>query len=99
MESDNYTKIHYSGDMSADKVWVKNQNKSLKNVVFSRLSDVGADDGISARGGLSRQTVHRTVWCYAQIAKQFSPYFKSRQKQKKHNLKVMLALFGADDGI
>ena len=32
-----------------------------------------AGDGISARGGLSRQTVHRTVWCFAQIAPQFSP--------------------------
>ena len=44
---------------------------------FSRLFGHGADDGTSARGGLSRQTVHRTVWSYGQIAKQFSPYFKS----------------------
>ena len=52
----------------------------------------GAGDGISARGGLSRQTVHRTVWSYGQIAMQFSPYFKSRQKQNKHNPEAVLIL-------
>ena len=41
------------------------------------LSFFGAGNGISARGGLSRQTVHRTVWSFGQIAVQFSPYFKS----------------------
>ena len=50
---------------------------------FSKLFGHGADDGISARGGLSRQTVHRTVWSFGQIATQFSPYFKSRITAKQ----------------
>ena len=65
---------------------------------FSRLFGHGADafeeycvtrrvgrrvaNGISARGGLSRQTVHRTVGSCGQIALQFSPYFKSHHPYK-----------------
>ena len=33
-------------------------------------------DGISDRGGLSRQTVHRTVWSYGQITKAIFSLFQ-----------------------
>ena len=59
------------------------------------------DDGIFARGDLSRQTVHRTVWSFGQIANAISSLFQipSPFQKQKADHEGLLFVFGADDGI